>query len=211
MIHRYGYAICVDEGGEGDGQRRFDFDFDFPPAIAAMSLENMANWSTTSESSRRTSARSEASESDRCTSVFSLAAGFGRSRSPVTTTRLRSPTYTRRRMEIFASRSRSASLLVISGCGSNSETPLTAHPGRPARPARWEYVSADFGMSAWTTSSTPGKSNPRAATSVATRMSTSPKRKPARVASRAGCGRSPWSDATLRSRLPESNSCADEE
>ena len=102
------------------------------------------------------------------------------SKSPVTIIRARSPMCTRRRMVTFASLSLAASQPVVAR---SNETPGAAHPGRPARPARCEYVSADLGMSACTTSSTPGKSRPRAATSVG-RTLHAPDRRFAGVASR---------------------------
>jgi hypothetical protein len=57
-----------------------------------------------------------------------------------------------------------------------SPTKVTARPPHPARavlPTRCTYVLALLGISAFSTVCTPGISNPLAATSVATMMSTS--------------------------------------
>ena len=104
-----------------------------------------------------------------------------------------SPTAVSRLTATFASRSSLATCAACSGPGggSSSDAPRTTHPGRPARPARCAYASALLGKSACTTSSTPGRSRPRAATSVATRTSHSPARREAMAASLAVWGRSP--------------------
>ena len=67
--------------------------------------------------------------------------------------------------------------------------PRDAHPGRPALPDLCTYDSESFGNPQWMTSSTPGRSIPREATSVATMMSISRLRASESVVSRWFCGK----------------------
>mmetsp|Transcript_99997 Transcript_99997/g.282295 ORF Transcript_99997/g.282295 Transcript_99997/m.282295 type:complete len:260 (+) Transcript_99997:1868-2647(+) len=76
-------------------------------------------------------------------------------------------------------------------------------PARPVLPDLWTYVST-FGGSHWITSRMSGTSSPRAATSVATRMSNCPSRKPAIVTSRCFCSMEPCNTWLLPEK-PELN------
>mmetsp|Transcript_2682 Transcript_2682/g.10648 ORF Transcript_2682/g.10648 Transcript_2682/m.10648 type:complete len:287 (+) Transcript_2682:600-1460(+) len=79
----------------------------------------------------------------------------------------------------------------LRGVQSVTHTPVA--PPRPVRPDRWMYVSASFGGSHCTTSSTPEMSSPRAATSVATSVWNLLARNPARTTSRCDWFTSPCS------------------
>ena len=101
-------------------------------------------------------------------------------------------------------RSRSA-LRRSDGVAMEDRGPLAA--ARPVRPLRWVSDSALSGRSAWTIRSMSGRSSPRAATLVATRICTSPRRSCSSARSRSACARSPKSPSP-RTHAPTNAACS---
>ena len=73
---------------------------------------------------------------------------------------------------------RSISCSIRRSRGVTKRTATPARPARPVRPMRWTYASTSWGMSKFTTWLMRSTSMPRAATSVATTISTAPLLKP---------------------------------
>ena len=86
------------------------------------------------------------------------------------------------------------------GATISADTPL--RPARPVRPDRCNSVSLFDGRSAWITSSNPGRSIPRAATSVAIHTRARPSRKACSACVRSCWLNSPDSATTWNPRLP---------
>ncbi len=79
----------------------------------------------------------------------------------------------------LAPASRRWAFLYSAGVTISADTPL--RPARPVRPDRCSSVSEFEGRSAWITSSSPGRSMPRAATSVAMQTRARPSRRACRA------------------------------
>ncbi len=84
--------------------------------------------------------------------------------------------------------------------GVTNRNAVPERPARPVRPIRCTYDSGSCGMSKFTTCEMRSTSSPRAATSVATRMSIEPSLSWAMVRSRTACGMSPLMAAAAKPR-----------
>ena len=100
----------------------------------------------------------------------------------------------------FAPCSRRWAFLNSAGVTISAETPF--FPARPVRPDRCSSVSEFDGRSAWITSSRPGRSMPRAATSVAIHTRARPSRRACSAWVRSCCESSPDRATTWKPRLP---------